>query len=66
MAQVVSAFDDALAHLDALIARLSSGEPAAASSGAPPAVHHTKPAVISGQPIQKAVCTTTIASALLR
>ncbi|KAG0562414.1 hypothetical protein KC19_9G144000 [Ceratodon purpureus] len=50
MAQPGSAFDDAIAHLDALIARLASGEPAAAPREAPV----TKPAVVSGEPIQKA------------
>lgn len=54
MAQTGSAFDDAIAHLDALIARLTTGEPAVASSGAPVHVQHTKPAVLSGEPIKKA------------
>lgn len=49
MAQSVSAIDDAIAHLDSILARLTNSEPAAAPV---PAV--TKPAVISGVPIQSA------------
>lgn len=54
MAQSVSAIDDAIAHLDSILARLTSSEPAAAPA-ATPAVPLTKPAVVSGEPIQRAV-----------
>jgi aminoacyl tRNA synthase complex-interacting multifunctional protein 1 len=56
MAQSVSAIDDAIAHLDSILGRLTNSEPAAAPAAAPaapvPAV--TKAAVISGDPIQSA------------
>jgi len=51
MAQTVSAIDDAIAHLDSILARLSNSEPAAAPAAPVPL---TKPAVVSGEPIQRA------------
>jgi len=51
--QSVSAIDDAIAHLDSILARLSNSEPAAAPAA--PVVPVTKPAVVSGEPIQRAV-----------